>query len=291
MWKNQMDESEGRYYAGTACSDVEPSFMKRRRALLFTLSVVLALFAVCGWWVHVQQRQYRLNQQLIDALIRKDAKIALSLVNAGANPNTRCDKRVPSIQLLIEQMLHHQHAPVPNPTAFMVACGSQQNSEDGVPGGSYIEFPENVVLIRAMLAHDANVNAKTFGERTALHNAVRMGLWHTAELLLQHGADVNARDKVGDTPLMDSATDTDEDGKLKRLLLSHGANSNLQNSEGETALHHAVRAPGAKYALLELLAHGANANLRNKEGLTPLQLAHKIWREDYVRLLQQHGVK
>jgi hypothetical protein len=63
--------------------------MKRLRFFLLSACPVLLLIAVSGWWLHVQQRQYALDRQLIVALDYDDGKQALALVNAGANPNIR----------------------------------------------------------------------------------------------------------------------------------------------------------------------------------------------------------
>lgn len=62
--------------------------MNRRRALLLFLTVALALCAACGLWLHWEQQQYALNRQLIAVLINGDTQAALTLVNAGADPNT-----------------------------------------------------------------------------------------------------------------------------------------------------------------------------------------------------------
>lgn len=63
--------------------------MKPRRALLFSITVVLVLCAASGWWLHKERQQYALNRQLIDALEHNDTKTALTFVNEGADPNTR----------------------------------------------------------------------------------------------------------------------------------------------------------------------------------------------------------
>lgn len=109
----------------------------------------------------------------------------------------------------------------------------------------------------------------------------------TVELLLQHGAEVNARDEDGITPLILAASN--DTLNLTPLLLAHGADPNIQDADGFTALYTAVTSTTAKITLPELLAHGANLNLRTKAGLTPLQLARQKKLPDLVRLLTQKG--
>ena len=69
---------------------------------------------------------------------------------------------------------------------------------------------------------------------TPLHVAVLKGHKETAELLIQHSAEVNAKDNDGETPLHDAAlkgqTETAE------LLIDKGADLYAQNDEEKTPL-------------------------------------------------------
>ena len=137
--------------AGTLCSDVEPLLMKPRRALLFIITLVLALCAVCGVWLHRERQQYRLNRQLIAAFVHNDTRQALVLINAGADPNTRAQPTpAPSFNLLLNQLLHRSPPPVnSSPTALMLACGAdwttQQEETDFL-----VRVKENLPLLQAM---------------------------------------------------------------------------------------------------------------------------------------------
>jgi ankyrin repeat protein len=63
-----------------------------------------------------------------------------------------------------------------------------------VPGGGNV--------VRALVRAGAQVDARTDAKRcTALHLAARRGNTEVADALLNCGADINARDKTGDTPL------------------------------------------------------------------------------------------
>jgi ankyrin repeat protein len=60
----------------------------------------------------------------------------------------------------------------------------------------------------------------------------------TVELLLQHKADVDARDSYGATPIHIAIISGNSE--MVRLLLTHGADVNASNNYGWTPLHSAA---------------------------------------------------
>ena len=55
-------------------------------------------------------------------------------------------------------------------------------------------------VAQVLLAHGADVNARNKFERAPLHEAAYNNSLEVAQVLLAHGADVNARDKVSLKP-------------------------------------------------------------------------------------------
>ncbi len=119
-----------------------------------------------------------------------------------------------------------------------------------------------------------------------LFEAVRKGDKAAVEVLLAKGADVNAKDQFGDTPLhavlmKDDWDDTHKD--IVTLLLAKGADVNSKDRNNKTPLHWAA-CGGTKVIVVLLLGNGANLNATNDAGTTPLHEAARCGKKDIVEL-------
>lgn len=99
--------------------------------------------------------------------------------------------------------------------------------------------------------------------------------WQKAAFLLKLGADVNARDEDGMTPLMNAAAQGDPG--LIHCLLAAGADTQARDNEGKTPLMHAIT--GNRYSeVAELIKRGHTA-----VALAEIERADK----DLIRLLKK----
>jgi ankyrin repeat protein len=118
-----------------------------------------------------------------------------------------------------------------------------------------------------LIARGADVHARNELGQTPLH----MGAQHcgpSVPLLIRHGADVNARDTwAGWTPLHGAASSSGADDA--RRLLGAGAEIDARDDQGRTPLHIAVLYSCLNVADV-LLAAGSDVNARDAEGKTPL---------------------
>jgi cytohesin len=89
-------------------------------------------------------------------------------------------------------------------------------------------------VIRALRAAGADVNAADAGGQTPLLAAAAGGYWELIDVLLPLGADVNAADRRGETPLL-AACESGHTGRIRQLLAA-GADPNVMNRSGETPL-------------------------------------------------------
>jgi uncharacterized protein len=83
----------------------------------------------------------------------------------------------------------------------------------------------DIVQMAALLAKGAEVNARNAYGWTPLHIAAAGGDPAVIALLLHHGADVHAQSHIGTTPL-DNATTRGGRKAVIDLLLTHGARRN-----------------------------------------------------------------
>ncbi|KAN0142065.1 Ankyrin repeat-containing domain protein [Lactarius tabidus] len=169
-------------------------------------------------------------------------------------------------------------------------------------------------LVRFLLEHDADPTLENEDGKTPLHTL----LWRqdtsfdvsfhrpdyiliVAQLLIEHGADVNSRDKSHETPLFLAMRHKSSD--LVRFLLEHGADPNSEIKDGKNPLHRLI-GPQKIYSLLNpdyhcsdyvlvvsqlLLERGADVNSRDMGHETPLHLAMRHKSSDLVRYLLERG--
>ncbi|KAL4428221.1 hypothetical protein ABPG75_002310 [Micractinium tetrahymenae] len=105
-------------------------------------------------------------------------------------------------------------------------------------------------IARLLLERGADTGPRSQREQpqhvTALHEACKAGSAELAQLLIQHGAPLEAADSSGATPLMCAARQTTPaHSAVVRLLLAAGASHAARNSFGRTALFMACQEGGA----------------------------------------------
>ncbi|HEY5001673.1 MAG TPA: ankyrin repeat domain-containing protein [Ktedonobacteraceae bacterium] len=128
-------------------------------------------------------------------------------------------------------------------------------------------------------------------DRTLLHEVAGQGSLSIVELLLHLGADPNARDQTGHTPLyfVGNASHGANGADIVRVLIQNGANVNAQERLKHcTALHMAARRGNIPVAEA-LLDYGAQREARDKLGDTPLHRAVKCGKTEMVTFLLSRG--
>jgi truncated hemoglobin YjbI len=122
---------------------------------------------------------------------------------------------------------------------LLLHLGADPNATDGAGHASLYRLGNSCTatsgprVVRALVEKGADVNAHDGVKHcTALHMAARRGNVLVAEALLDCGANIEARDSLGETPLRRAVNCA----KLEcaALLLSHGADIHSKGSKGRT---------------------------------------------------------
>jgi ankyrin repeat protein len=174
----------------------------------------------------------------------------------------------------------------------------------------------HVEIVRLLLQHGADVATQDLRFSTPLHLAsswvsvktARFLLQHrtdvkeqrddvyhrrgpnanteTIQVLLEHGADVTARDDTHSTPLHLAASNTSPE--IVRLLIKHGADINTLDGNRKMPLYLALSEGSHEIARM-LIELGADVTTRNDTHTTPLHLASSARSPEIARLLIKHG--
>ena len=131
------------------------------------------------------------------------------------------------------------------------------------------------------------------GPSISIHKAAEEGNIYVVKQHLAAGADVNAKNKKGMTPLHFAIYK--DNSEIVELLIDKGADVNAMATDGRTPLHSAA-IMGRKEIAELLIAKGADVNAKGgAAGLTPLDVA--IFgsigskKTDLAELLRKHGGK
>ena len=144
-------------------------------------------------------------------------------------------------------------------------------------------------IVRLLLGAGAPINdAMVSNRQTALHLAAVHGHKDVAQVLLETGANPNARSKVGYTPLHFAAGMGCE--AIVRILLASRAQPDVQTEDGITPLCLAATG-GYKRVVQTLLELGAQLNAPTEVGDTPLHLVAKMGHEEAVQMLLELGAQ
>jgi serine/threonine-protein phosphatase 6 regulatory ankyrin repeat subunit B len=154
---------------------------------------------------------------------------------------------------------------------------------------------DHMDIVKFLLDSGAKVNAKTFNGWTPLGFAWTIDM---AALLIANGADVRIADERGQTALHWAVNRDNHRGDkaLIELLLKHGADVNARAAStsgswaGWTPLHVACR-NGYPDIVELLLTHGADVNAKTDKDETPTAIAQSNKHRQVVELLMKHGAK
>lgn len=170
---------------------------------------------------------------------------------------------------------------------YLLSKNAQVNAQSIVTQSTPLHYAakrNNASMLQILLQAGANINARTKDGETALHAAAGAGQSKNVSLLLKAGADVNSKDNKGMSSLR-HAVEAD-DPVSTHLLIQAGFSIEDESTDGYTALHAAVFYNSFS-CMRVLLDAGASPNKANQLKLkhTPLHTASVLGNSAIVELL------
>ena len=148
----------------------------------------------------------------------------------------------------------------------------------------------DIEAVRSILADGADPSVAQGDGLTALHLAAERGHLEIAGLLIDAGAPVEARTRIGGYTPLHLASGEAHVAVVQRLLESGAEVGVTTASTGVTPLHLAARALDGEGAVRALLARGAPVDaMEGSAGQTALMFASAYGRDASVRALMEHG--
>ncbi|KAI0288057.1 hypothetical protein BC826DRAFT_721154, partial [Russula brevipes] len=160
-------------------------------------------------------------------------------------------------------------------------------NEDGKPPLVTAYDRRNLETMALLLEHGANPDAQYDFCGSISHDAASKGNTEVIELLLQHEADVHIRSIGGSKWTL---LHWMSNARLAQILLDHGADINALDAAHDTPLCRAAE-NGRLDLVRVLLGHGADIHIRGKRDWTPFQAAKSRGSTEIMQLLVEHGAE
>jgi serine/threonine-protein phosphatase 6 regulatory ankyrin repeat subunit B len=167
-----------------------------------------------------------------------------------------------------------------------------QGKDEQTPLHRAIGWPNTsaVTALHFLLKHGANVTALRKDLWTPLHLVAARGDFGVAQFL-DYAAEGSPRDQKGATPMRGLLSGGFD---IARALLDLGANVNAEDNRGWTPLHRVLRAEGysdeQRFGIAQLLIErGADVNAQDQCYGTPLHLVPYFLQLKLVQMLIDHG--
>jgi ankyrin repeat protein len=149
----------------------------------------------------------------------------------------------------------------------------------------------DLASIRMLAAAGADINARSAQKVSALSEAALYGRRDVVKWLLDHGANASDPVTVLQVPVLSLAA-IRGDAMIVRMLLAKGADVNAKDATGSTPLFWALRSDYDSHEVVDvLLKAGADPNAKDLAGESALDLARRRGMTRSVKILRAAGAR
>lgn len=219
-----------------AKANVNKRFPNRKTPLHVAVSVlaneeILKMLIDAGANATIDKKDAKGDAPLHSAVTLQNTEIAQQLLDAGADVNVKNKEGFVALRYAID--LHNFDM-----VKTLIYKGADLDAHSSVYGLTALHFAveeNDVMVIEYLLWQGIDVDVKDSCERTPLHTAsiLNKGCSHleVIRLLLDHGADLSARDAHGMTPSYYLERDSRGNAYVLEIIFNHADNANLEEYE------------------------------------------------------------
>ena len=189
------------------------------------------------------------------------------LIELGAQPNAQHNDEAPP---LLTAATYSRHLGIP---VALIRGGARRDAtiENGITALMCAALPvSHPHMVRTLLQHGADATTRANDDMTALHLAAADVHPDKVSALIESGADINARDAIGRTPLFIAQNQNADHPEIARLLIARGAVCLADSDDEDSSIGSTPASPrGQSVADLDLdfqfaqaLAHEEELHLR-----------------------------
>ncbi|AET72878.1 hypothetical protein PGAG_00424 [Phaeocystis globosa virus 12T] len=156
-----------------------------------------------------------------------------------------------------------------------------------------LDITKGLIKLLTDKGKKTNISAGDTIQQTPLHIAASKltdGHYEIANLLIKNGANIDAIDNYGETPLFLAVKANNIE--MVKLLIEKGAETNIENKTQNSIMHYAAEIPGDNVEVLKYLIRNSSdtaVNSINDKEQTPLHLSAELGNTNAAKLLVENG--